>query len=74
MSTAQVDLTDEMAHDDHGHHEQSFISKYIFSTDHKVIAKQFLISGILWAIIGGLLSVIFRLQHGLVTALFRRMD
>lgn len=48
---------------DHEHH-QSFITKYIFSTDHKTIAKQYLISGILWAFIGGLLSVIFRLQLG----------
>ncbi len=48
---------------DHEHH-QSFISKYIFSTDHKTIAKQYLITGILWAFIGGLLSVIFRLQLG----------
>ncbi len=52
-------------HDDghHGHH-QSFVSKYIFSLDHKVIAKQFLITGIIWAIIGGLFSVLFRLQLG----------
>ncbi len=64
MSTAHVDLTDEMGHEDHGHHEQGFVSKYIFSTDHKIIAKQFLISGIVWALIGGLLSVIFRLQLG----------
>lgn len=64
MSTAHLDSMDEMAHDDQDHHEQSFISKYIFSQDHKVIAKQFLISGILWAIIGGLLSVVFRLQLG----------
>jgi cytochrome c oxidase subunit 1 len=42
----------------------SFISKYIFSTDHKVIGKQFLITGIFWALIGGLLSLIFRLQLG----------
>lgn len=64
MSTAHLDLTDEIEHDDQGHHEQSFVSKYIFSTDHKTIAKQFLISGIIWAIIGGLLSVVFRLQLG----------
>ena len=65
MSTAHLDnFSDEMEHDDHDHHEQSFISKYIFSTDHKTIAKQFLISGIIWAIIGGLLSVVFRLQLG----------
>ena len=53
-------------HDDHGHghHEQSFISKYIFSMDHKTIGKQFLITGIIWAIVGGLFSVLFRLQLG----------
>ena len=48
----------------HGHHHQSFITKYIFSQDHKTIAKQFLITGIIWAIIGGLFSVLFRLQLG----------
>lgn len=51
------------AHDGHEHH-QPFITKYIFSMDHKMIAKQFLLTGIFWAIIGGLLSVIFRLQLG----------
>jgi cytochrome c oxidase subunit 1 len=55
-------------HDDHGHehehHEGNFWTKYIFSEDHKVIAKQFLITGIFWALIGGTLSVIFRLQLG----------
>jgi len=56
----------EVAHDDHhhGHHEQSFITKYIFSQDHKTIGKQFLVTGIIWAIIGGLFSVLFRLQLG----------
>ncbi len=49
---------------EHEHHEQSFISKYVFSLDHKVIAKQFLISGIFWAIIGGGMSVLFRIQLG----------
>ncbi len=51
------------AHEHHHHHE-TFISKYVFSQDHKMIAKQFLITGIIWAIIGGLFSVIFRLQLG----------
>jgi cytochrome c oxidase subunit 1 len=32
--------------------------------DHKMIAKQFLITGMIWAIIGGLFSVLFRLQLG----------
>ncbi len=51
-------------HDDHGHHKESFVSKYIFSMDHKMIAKQFLITGIIWAVIGALFSVLFRLQLG----------
>ena len=53
-------------HDEHHEeqHEQSFIEKYIFCYDHKTIAKQYLISGIAWAFIGGLLSVLFRIQLG----------
>jgi cytochrome c oxidase subunit I len=52
-------------HDEHhGHHKETFISKYVFSMDHKTIGKQFLITGIVWAIIGGLFSVLFRLQLG----------
>ncbi|MCC6288884.1 MAG: cbb3-type cytochrome c oxidase subunit I [Chitinophagaceae bacterium] len=50
-------------HDVHHHHE-TFITKYVFSQDHKMIAKQFLITGIIWAIIGGLMSVLFRIQLG----------
>jgi len=58
-------VSHDVHHDgDHGHHHQSFISKYVFSMDHKTIAKQFLITGIIWAIIGGLFSVLFRLQLG----------
>lgn len=48
----------------HVHHKETFITKYVFSQDHKMIAKQFLITGIIWAIIGGLFSVLFRLQLG----------
>src|ERR1043166_8183735 len=46
------------------HHKETFITKYIFSQDHKTIGKQFLVTGIIWAIIGGLFSVLFRLQLG----------
>src|SRR5213596_2713444 len=48
---------------DHHHHE-SFITKYVFSQDHKMIAKQFLITGMVWGVLGGLMSVLFRLQLG----------
>ncbi|HLP51208.1 MAG TPA: cbb3-type cytochrome c oxidase subunit I [Chitinophagales bacterium] len=50
-------------HEEH-HHEETFLTKYIFSQDHKMISKQFLITGIFWGIVGGLLSVLFRLQLG----------
>lgn len=52
------------------HPKQSFITTYIFSTDHKMIAKQFLITGMFWAVVGGLFSVLFRLQLGYPDAKF----
>ena len=51
------------AHTDH-HHEETFISKYVFSQDHKMISKQFLITGMLMAVIGMIMSSLFRLQLG----------
>lgn len=48
----------------HDHHQESFISKYIFSMDHKMIAKQYLITGMIMAVIAALLSLLFRLQLG----------
>ncbi len=65
MSTASV-AGHETAHDDHHDHEHhdNFVTKYLFTTDHKMIGKQFLVTGIFWALIGGFLSVLFRLQLG----------
>ena len=62
----EVVTTHDVHHDEHHvhHHKETFISKYVFSMDHKTIGKQFLITGIIWAIIGGLFSVLFRLQLG----------
>ena len=52
------------AHDHHEHHNDSFWSKYIFSTDHKMISKQFLITAIVMAFLAMIMSLIFRLQLG----------
>src|ERR1700744_1421698 len=54
------------AHEVHEHHEhhETFITKYVFSQDHKMIGKQFLMTRMFWAVVGGLFSVIFRLQLG----------
>ena len=49
-------------HDHEHHHHDTFITKYIFSQDHKMIAKQFLITGITMAVIAMLLSILFRIQ------------
>ncbi len=46
----------------HHHHEQPFIEKYIFSTDHKMIAKQYLITGLIMGFIGIAMSLLMRLQ------------
>jgi cytochrome c oxidase subunit 1 len=50
------------AHDHHDHHEESFVSKYIFSQDHKMIGKQFLITAIFMGLVAMLLSILFRIQ------------
>jgi cytochrome c oxidase subunit 1 len=44
------------------HHKETFITKYIFSQDHKMISKQYLITGIFMGVIGVFMSMLFRLQ------------
>lgn len=78
MGNVAVDPNDKLAvmieengYDDHFHdhhhgdkYQSNFITHYIFSMDHKIIARQFLITGIFWAIIGAAMSIVFRLQLG----------
>src|SRR5215475_9767571 len=47
---------------EHGHHELGFVRKYIFSTDHKIIGIQYLITAMAMAVVGGILSLLMRLQ------------
>jgi cytochrome c oxidase subunit 1 len=49
-------------HEHEHHHKDTFITKYIFSIDHKMIAKQYLITGIFMGIIGVGMSMLFRMQ------------
>ena len=49
-------------HDDHGHAEPSFFFKYLWSTDHKMIAQQYMWTGIAMSIIGGYFAYAFRMQ------------
>ncbi len=64
ISVAQNSHGNDHGHDSvHDHeHRDNFVTKYIFSQDHKTIAKQFLFTGIAMAVIGLFMSLIFRLQ------------
>jgi len=72
----EIHTSHDAHHDEHGvhHHKETFITKYVFSQDHKMISKQFLITGMIWAIIGGLMSVLFRLQLGYPDAHFQFLE
>ena len=57
----------EHALDDHGgghddHHDVSFFHKYLWSTDHKMIAKQYMFTGMGMAVIGAFMAYVFRMQ------------
>jgi len=44
------------------HHKETFVTKYIFSQDHKMISKQFLVTGMIMGVIAVFISMLFRLQ------------
>jgi cytochrome c oxidase subunit I len=46
------------------HHELGFVRTYLFSTDHKMIAKQFLFVALFMMAIGGLMAMLMRLELG----------
>ena len=58
MSTAEVHIEEDHGH----HHKETFVTKYVFSQDHKMISKQYLITGLFMGIIGIAMSLLFRLQ------------
>lgn len=64
----EVAVQDHHGHDHDDHHgdkyQSNFITHYIFSQDHKIIARQFLITGMFWGVVGALMSLVFRLQLG----------
>ncbi|MCE2686719.1 MAG: cbb3-type cytochrome c oxidase subunit I [Cryomorphaceae bacterium] len=49
-------------HDEHHHHDENFISKYVFSQDHKMIGKQFLMTAVFMGLVAMMLSILFRIQ------------
>ncbi len=62
LNNTQTAHHDHAEHGDHGHHKETFLTKYVFSQDHKMIAKQFLITGIFMGVVAMTLSILFRIQ------------
>ena len=52
----------EAGHDAHHHEEMNFWRKYVFPTDHKIIAMQYMFTGMAMALIGGFFAYAFRMQ------------
>ncbi len=46
----------------HSHGDEKFIWKYVFSTDHKMIAKQYLFTGLFMALVGAFTAYLMRWQ------------
>ncbi len=44
------------------HGPTSFWSRYVFSTDHKVIGLQYMFTGVFMALVGGYMAYVFRMQ------------
>lgn len=65
MSTAVLGSAEATTHGhghDDAHHDLPWFRKYLFSTDHKVIAKQFLVSSLFFLFIGGAFALFIRWQ------------
>src|SRR6476619_1688934 len=50
------------AHAGHGSGSQSFFHKYLYSTDHKIIALQYTFTGMALAMVGAFMAYVFRMQ------------
>ncbi|HUG39764.1 MAG TPA: cbb3-type cytochrome c oxidase subunit I [Longimicrobiales bacterium] len=59
MATTEAHATPAVHHDD-----RSFVRKYIFSTDHKIIGIQFMFMSLFFLLVGGLLAAVIRWQLG----------
>ena len=60
-------MSDHAEHADHAHHHHGkpdFWTHYVFSQDHKMISKQFLITAMIMGFVGMVMSMLFRLQLG----------
>ena len=61
VSTAEHPAVHEGSHE-HAHHEQSFLRKWVFSVDHKIIGIQYTVTSLLFLLLGFTLMMIMRWQ------------
>ena len=61
-AVGQVSANDLNGGHEHHHKKEPFITKYVFTTDHKMIAKQYLFTALIMGTIGIAMSVLFRMQ------------
>ncbi len=62
MSLPEDKLVEEHGRDAHEHHEESFIRKYVFSTDHKWIGIQYGVTALFFLLFGFSLMILMRWQ------------
>ncbi|MDR7419554.1 MAG: cbb3-type cytochrome c oxidase subunit I [Armatimonadota bacterium] len=65
VRVSAVEVLEEAPHPaEHEAHADSFIRKYVFSLDHKVIGIQYLFTSLFMALVGGTLAMLIRMQVG----------
>ncbi len=57
-----ISYTDTQDEHAHAHPELTFLKRYLFATDHKIIGLQFMFLGLAFMVIGGLLAMLIRWQ------------
>ena len=63
LEPAEV-TTAAVAPEEPHHPHRGFVRTYVFSTDHKVIGIQYIVTGLVMALLGAALAVLIRLQLG----------
>ena len=61
MAEATAEMGDS-AHTEAMPHGGRGLLKYLWSTDHKIIARQYLFTGMFMALVGGFMAYVFRMQ------------
>jgi cytochrome c oxidase subunit 1 len=64
MSTAIMEAPAPAGHQGEHAGRAGFVRRYVFSTDHKIIGIQYILTGLAMALVGATLAVLIRLQLG----------